>query len=1012
MYRFWRQSAFAFLLFFAINSNFFGQVNSSATLSGTVTDNSRALVPGAQVRVSDRETGLERSTITTNSGTYQFDLLPAGRYQVRITMPGFATAAFENVELAVGRTTTIDGSLSPSQQNETITVESSGAGLVDLQRTDVSRPISPAEVETLPLNGRDFVNLAILAPGAKQVPSYDPTKARIGIFATNGSSGRNVNVTINGIDNKDNTVGGPVMQLPLEAIQEFNISTQRFSAVNGRSEGAAVNVITKSGTNQFHGALYFFDRENAFNTLNYFEKKENGGSGQKADFSRQQFGGAVGGPIKKDKTFIFFTLERAREQTSLNVNGSALTQLALITNLGAKPVSSIPTPYFDWRYNGRLDHRINDKNNLSVSYSNQNNTGLNDQASSSGDVSTGNYTTNQLIIANATLSTVISPSVVNVFTAGYQYWHNLIAADSPTTRLTFPSAIIGTSSSVPQESVQRKWQWKDDIAVEKGKHSLKFGVDYVWAPVVGGSIGAVTPGVTFFDDPSVILSNSNGKYPNGFATPGVAQTISQSNLGDRSFTERAKMFGIYFQDSWKLKPNLTLDLGVRWDKDFDLNGGYKQVNSRGYLDLKAIGSSYAGGLPGNDSKNVSPRIGLAYDLRGNGKHVLRLGYGLYFGQTFINIPLSMLQQANPTVFATASYNSSAPGSSTASVLPSGQLLSAWRFGVDPIPAKLPGSTQLSGTSTTAAIMDPNYRNPYSEQVNASYSWSLTQDSVIEAEYVHELGLHESKTIVINPQINGVRYTDALLRNAGLPVIGQFGVRMPIGRSRYDGMNLSYRRRMSKRFSVNATYTLSKSVAYNGNSAAFGNQPTVLTDWFSPADFGPTPSDERHHVTASGLVALPWKIQFAPIMQVGTGRPYLALEGINDTFAYGGGAGNTHAIVLNSDPNNLKATAGYTATQLQSCIAANTCQQVPYNSLRGASFFQLDARVSRPFTFGERAKLELFFQAFNLTNHANFGSQYQTSIRASNFGQPTNFIGGTGVIIPKSFSGEFGARFSF
>jgi hypothetical protein len=1005
------RSAFALLLFLSICSTFSGQVNSSATLSGTVTDNSHASVPGAQVHVSSKETGLERTAVTTNSGTYQFDLLPAGHYEVRISMTGFATAAFENVELAVGRTTTIDGSLSPSKQSETITVESSGAGLVDLQRTDVSAPITPAEVENLPLNGRDFVNLAILAPGAKQVPSYDPTKARIGIFATNGSSGRNVNVTVNGIDNKDNTVGGPVMQLPLEAIQEFNISTQRFSAVNGRSEGAAVNVITKSGTNEFHGALFFFDRENAFDALNYFEKTQNGGSGQKGAFSRQQFGGAIGGPIKKDKTFIFFALERAREQTSLNVNGSALTQLALITNLGAKPVSSIPTPYFDWRYNGRLDHRINDKNNLSVSYSNQNNTGLNDQASSSGDLSTGNFTTNQLIIANATLSTVVAPSVVNVFTAGYQYWHNLISTNTPFTNLTFPSAVIGTSSSVPQENVQRKWQWKDDMAVEKGKHSFKFGVDYVWAPQIAGSLGAITPTVTFFDNPSVILGNPT-LYPQGFATPGAVQSITQSNLGDRTFGEHAKMIGLYFQDDWKVKSNLTINLGLRWDKDYGLNGGYEQPLSRGYLDLKAIGSPYAGGVPQNDNKDFSPRVGLAYDLKGNGKHVFRAGYGLYYGQTFINIPLFMEQQANPTIYSSASYTSSAPGSPTASVLPSGQLLSAWRFGVDPIPPRLPGTTQLTGASTVAQIMDPNYRNPYSEQVNGGYTWSLNSSSVIEAEYVHELGLHESKTIVINPQINGVRYTTPLLQAAGLPVVGQFRVYMPIGRSRYDGMNLTYRRRFAKRFSVNATYTLSKSVAYNGNSAAFGNAPTLLNNWFSTADFGPTPSDERHHVTASGLVSLPWHIQLAPIMQAGTGRPYTALEGINDTFGYGGGAGNTHAIVLNSDPSNLLATVNYTATQLQSCITANTCHQVPYDSLRGAPFFQLDTRVSRIFNFGERAKLELIFQAFNLTNHANFGSQYQTSIRASNFGQPINFIGGTGVVIPKSFSGEFGARFSF
>src|SRR6202035_620871 len=164
-------------------------------------------------------------------------------------------------EVAVGQTTSVDATLSPSQQSEVVTVEASGAALVDVQKTDVSRAVSPAEVQDLPLNGRDFVNLAILAPGARPVNSYDPTKNRIGVFATNGSSGRNVNVTVNGVDNKDGTVGGPVMQLPLESILEFNISTQRFSAANGRSEGAAVNVLTKSGSNDFHGSIFFQDRD-------------------------------------------------------------------------------------------------------------------------------------------------------------------------------------------------------------------------------------------------------------------------------------------------------------------------------------------------------------------------------------------------------------------------------------------------------------------------------------------------------------------------------------------------------------------------------------------------------------------------------------------------------------------------------------------------------------------------------------------------------------------------------
>ena len=1001
--------ALALLCFSA--TGLFAQATASASLQGTVVDKSGAVIPNAEVRIASKEIGLNRSASTGETGNYRFDLLPAGIYEVRISVKGFATAVYQNVELAVARTTTIDATLSPTQQAETVTVEATGATLVDLQKTDVSRPISPSEVQNLPMNGRDFANLALLAPGARPVNSYDPTKNRIAVFATNGSSGRNVNVTVNGVDDKDGTVGGPVMQLPLEAIEEFNISTQRFSAANGRSEGAAVNVVTKSGTNDFHGALYFFDRDQAFNTLNYFEQTAHGGSGVKAPFSRQQFGGSVGGPIKKDKTFVFFSLERAREQTSINVLGTAYTNAQLITNLGAVPQQTVSTPYFDWRYNGRLDHRINDKNTVSVSYSNQNNRGLNDQAGSTSDGSQTNFTTNQLIIANASWNSVITPNVVNSVTLGYQYWHNLINADKFVPNLAFPDLSVGTNPNVPQESVQRKWQYKDDLAINHGRHAFRVGFDYLWEPQLGGFfVTDPTPVVAFFDDPSVILNNKT-KYPNAFATPGAVQSITQATTGNPYFDLSAKMFGVYFQDDWKVTRRFTVNLGLRWDKDYNLNGGSEQVNARSYTELKAIGSPYAGSLPHDDNKDFSPRVGIAYDLTGSGRHILRAGYGLYYGQTFINIPLFMLQQANPTLFSTVSYTSPGPGSASASVLPSGQLLSAFRFGIDPLPAQAVGATKLP-TGATGQYVDPNYRNPYSEQANAGYAWQINDASVFEAEYIHTLGLHESKTIVINPTIGGVRNTSAAFAAAGLPVLGGIRDYMSIGRSRYDGMNLSYRRRMNKYYSLSATYVLSRGLAYNGNSAAFGNAPTDLLQWFAPHDLGPTPADERNRFTFSGLFNLPWGIKFAPIMQIASGRPYNATEGITDVFGYGSGVGATHAIVLNSDSNNLLSTSGYTAAQLQACIAANTCHQVPYDFLRGENFFQLDTRVSKTLRFGEKMRLELIFQAFDLTNRANFGASYGGNIRASTFQTPTGFITPSGVIVPKSFSGEFGARFSF
>ena len=206
--------------------------------------------------------------------------------------------------------------------------------LLDMEKTDSSAAVSPQQIVDLPLNGRDIANLAILAPGVKMVDSYDPTKNRYAVYAVNGSSGRNTNTTVNGIDDKDNTVGGAVMQLPLEAVQEFKISTSRFSAENGRSEGAALNIVTKSGTNQFHGALYGFFRSQALQTNNAISEQ----AGQpKPDYSRQQYGGAIGGPIRKDKDFGFFAYEGLRERSQIAVTDLAYQELTLAIPLGAVP---------------------------------------------------------------------------------------------------------------------------------------------------------------------------------------------------------------------------------------------------------------------------------------------------------------------------------------------------------------------------------------------------------------------------------------------------------------------------------------------------------------------------------------------------------------------------------------------------------------------------------------------------------------------------------------------------
>ena len=361
------------------------QATASGTVSGTVSDPSQAVVTGAHVTITSVSTGTARTTVTNNVGSYRFDLLPAGAYKLAIEGTGFATAT-QSIELLIGQTTTANVTLTPSGTTQTIEVAAINP-LVDVMKTSVGVEITPTEVQDLPLVGQDVANLAYLAPGVKQTDSYDPTKNRYAILSVNGSGGRNVNVTVNGVDNKDNTVGGPVMQLPLEAVQEYHISTQRFSAENGRSEGAAINIITKSGTNQFHGSAIGLFRDTSLNTDEKDPDGTGGSTKSHPDYTRQQFGGSIGGPVMKDKVFLFFAINREREHQSLQEDTTSYAELQAAQPFFGdlvNPAATIPRPFFETRYTGRADWIFNGRESAYLSYSSQANNSENDQSDGTG----------------------------------------------------------------------------------------------------------------------------------------------------------------------------------------------------------------------------------------------------------------------------------------------------------------------------------------------------------------------------------------------------------------------------------------------------------------------------------------------------------------------------------------------------------------------------------------------------------------------------------------------------
>jgi len=817
-------------------------------------------------------------------------------------------------------------------------------------------------------------------------------------------------------------------------------------------------VITKSGANSVHGSAFGFFRDQALNADQKLpDPANNTFVSSNPPYSRQWFGGSIGAPLKKDKLFAFFAIERQREHTSLAESPNALTQLNLVTGLGAQPSSVVPTPFFENRIAGRMDWTINSKHSAYLSVATQANNSLNDQSNGNFDLSEGNFTVNHMQIANLTLTSSFSPTLVNQFTVGWQYWNNLIDSGTRAPLVTFPQGVqFGTNGNVPQQSIQRKWQFKDDVTKTYGRHTFKTGVDYIATPFMGGFFEFnPTLEIDFGAAPSCILGvgADAGKpgcgpaaFPNGFATAGAVSGNNTGSgmsiaVGNPTFIIKdAKQLGLYFQDDWKMTRRLTVNLGVRYDKDFDFVGGSDIGNSRTFQELQAAApfSPLAASLvkkKANDyNKNFSPRIGFAYDLTGNGNHILRGGFGMYYGNTFQNIPLFMEQQANPTIFQTAfsiSGSQVVPGT--------GIPLSSWRFGVDPLPTIPPPSHDLTPGSI-GRIIDPNYRNPVTEEFNAGYSWSLGSKSVFEAEYIHVLSLHENKTINLDPRIPvnpgniqtrsvtenaaggpacnplcGFFFPfDAAFQAAGVPVLGSVRDETSGGRSRYDGMNLSYRHRGFHKTDLVVNYTLARAMGYDEDGGSFRYYPRDPQNPLNKFEFGPAFNDERHHLTVAGIAHLPWGMEFSPILQAGSARPYTATSSFNE-LNLGGGSAAGALIVPNNDPTNLTAMAGTSGAQKLAavqCYYSGNCHVVPYNTQRGNPFFNVDARVAKNIKLGERRNLQLAFQGFNLFNHANYGNNFDNVVQSGTFNKALGFINPTNTVVPRSFTGEFGARFSF
>jgi hypothetical protein len=1037
--------------FFAFNALLAPTASAQVTtgsITGRVADAQGNVVPGATVTARSKATALSRSTTTNEAGEYTLADLPAGTYELTVEAKGFSKAVLGEMELNVGATVTQNFDLKPGEVSETVQV-SSEAALVQTTTSELGRSITPTEVRELPLINRTFASLSIIAPEARPVGNFDPTKTRVGNIGFSGGDGRQLDVNVDGGDDKDNVVGSLLQNFAYESIQEFQVLQHRWTAESGRSVGGVVNVVSKSGTNTFHGSLFGTYRNQSLRARDFFEKQT---TDPKPDYNREEFGGSAGGPIKKDKLFFFGAVEHFRERQNILVNPALLPEIAAIPGVTASP--TIPTPYNDTLLTAKIDHHLSARQAMFYRFSFQKNDSPNDQfdPSQPGDLSNGNTNNNKLysFVVNHTFT--VGPSSLNQFTFQFQRFQNDILGVTSNPNLVFPSVQSGANVNVPQETIERKFQFRDDYSWLAGKHSLKAGVNYINTKLDGFFFfGANGYQVFFFDDPLTIRNNLNGKYPQGFATPGAVNEITFSTGAGDTGQPPFHQLALYLQDDYKVTPRLTLNLGLRWDANIRLL--VPQTNNRTIQILSQLNDPRARAITGDASavarttpswKEFQPRVGFAWDPKGDGRTVVRGGFGIFYDQLFQNLTLFSTQQSNPTIYQTVLdlVNSD---------VGKGQL-AGFRFGVDPLPAPPSGfSTANLEFGGFGRINDPTLKDPYVEKFSVGFERNLGRNYVLSSDYVHTLGIHENRVQNINPVIGSVcnpafpgstpasprcvrgastRYFDQAFVAAGLGAgrLEQINMFTSTNRSLFDSWTTTLKYRGRRAF-YTASYVLSSSRSWGGQPVASysGNGIAITPEQqFRPEEFGPTRIDERHRVVLSGVFNAPGGIELAPIMQLASARPYSAIASLDID---GDGRRSVDRICAGVDPLSVLQSL-VNGSGVPAAARALGCTQAQVNNIRdgfvvqngqiqkrSGRYFDVDLRVTKVFSVGERVKIKPYANFFNLFNVENlsFANRLGLSNAASRgtFLQPVSLYGpGFGPPVGMPFTLQLGARVDF
>ena len=770
----------------------------SATLSGRVEDAQGAVVSGANLIATHIETNQQQTATTDHDGRYRFPYLRTGDYDLKVDAQGFSTIT-KQLTVSVGQAVDLPIRLDVAGVSAQVNI-GSDVPIVETVRTQITETIRPREIHELPLNGRNYLDLALLVPGVS--PTNTGSNQR---FAeTSAVPGQGISIAgqrnlynsfvVDGVSANDDAADLTGTYYSEEVIDQFQVVTSGGIAEFGRASGGVVNILTKSGTNDLRGSLYGFFRNQRFDARNPIAPT-------KDLLTQAQYGFTLGGPLHRDRTFFFTNFEQTRRNYSAVVTiepgaVNAINNRLRAVNYAGPPISTgvVPASFDTTNFFARIDHSINQRNQLSGRYSLYHINAVNSRtvgglnAVSRG---TGLSNTDQTVV----ISNVTTVSSRTLNEARVQYTNSRL--DAPVNDDLGPAvningvASFGTATFSPLGRDINLFEAVDNVSTQRGAHSLKFGADFLYNRVNILFPGALQ-GVYAFNSLSTFLTGNYFSYQQAFGAP--SQLQSNPNIG------------VFVQDEWRVRPDLTLNAGLRYDAQF---------------------------LPEpikTDTNNFAPRLGIVY-APGNRKTVIRASFGLYYDRIPLRATSNALQRDGSKYLVVQL----SPGQPGAPVFPNVLAVQ---------PSTLP-------TKPNITRIDPNIESSYSQQANLQIERELPGNAVVAIGYLHLRGLH----VILSRNVNVPTVPAA----AGIPNLGRpdpnwgnIGRFESSGTSNYDGMVVSFNKRAARWANVRVSYTLSKTIDDAGNFFF----SSVQNNFNIRDDRGLSDNDQRHRLVVSGSIEAP------------------------------------------------------------------------------------------------------------------------------------------------------------